>query len=137
MTIILVAVAITLTYFCWPKTEDNDDNDNNDDIDENNNNNDDTDENNNIETNDDNDKNDDIDENNNNIETNEIKTTEVSMIHIEGLQGHLSTSKLFMFIGFSSIFLLMIYAAVHFKCVKLSRRTMKKLEREKVIPRRL
>lgn len=104
---VLVVVAIVVTYFCWPRTEDNDNNDNNDDI----------------------------DGNNNNIETNEIKTTEVSMIHIEGLQGQLSTSKWFMFIGFSSIFLLTIYAAVHFKCVKLPRRMMKKMEREKVVSR--
>ena len=104
VTIILEVVAILVTYFCWPRTEDIDNNDN-------------------------------IDGKNNKIETNEIKTTEVSMIHIEGLQGQLSTSKWFMFIGFSSIFLLMIYVAVHFKCVKLPRRMKKRLEMEKVVSR--
>ena len=107
VTVILVVVVISVTYFCWPKAEDNDDNDNNDNI----------------------------DGNNNKIDTTEIKTTEVSMIHIEGLQGQLSTSRWLMFIGFSSIFLMTIYAAIHFKCVKLPRRMKKKLEMEKVVSR--
>ena len=108
---VLVVVAVIVTYFCWPATQDNDNNDN------------------------DNDNNDDIKGDNNKIQTNEIRTTEVSMVHIEGLQGQLSTSKWVMVLGFSSIFILMIYAALHFKCVKLPRRMRKKLERERTIAR--
>ena len=108
---VLVVVAVVVTYFCWPATQDNDNNDN------------------------DNDNNDDIKGNNNRIQTNEIRKTEVSMVHIEGLQGQLSTSKWVTVLGFSFIFTLMIYAALHFKCVKLPRRMRKKLERERTIAR--
>ena len=100
---------IVVTYFCWPATQDNDDNGD--------------------------DNKDDIKGNNNKIQTNEIRTTEVSRLHIEGLRGQLSTSKWVMFLGFSFILLLMIYAALHLKCVKLPRRMRKKLERERTMMR--
>ena len=106
---VLVVVTVVVTYFCWPATQDNDNNDN--------------------------DNNDDIKGNNNRIQTNEIRKTEVSMVHIEGLQGQLSTSKWVTVLGFSFIFTLMIYVALHFKCVKLPRRMRKKLERERTIAR--
>ena len=61
----------------------------------------------------DHDNNDNINGNDNKIQTNEIRKTEVSMVHIEGLQGQLSTSKWVMFLGFSFIFISMIYAALH------------------------
>ena len=110
---LLVVVVIFVTYFCWPATQDNDDNDN-DNGDDNK---------------------DNVNGNNNKIQTNEIRKTEVSMVHIEGLQGQLSTSKWVMFLGFSFIFISMIYAALHFKCVKLPRRMRKKLERERTMTR--
>ena len=110
---VLVVVVIVVTYFCWPATQDNDDNDN-DNGDDNK---------------------DNINGNGNKIQTNEIRKTEVSMVHIEGLQGQLSTSKWVMFLGFSFIFISMIYAALHFKCVKLPRRMRKKLERERTMTR--
>ena len=107
VTAVLVVVVVFVTYFCWPASEDNDDNDNNDNV----------------------------SGDNNNIATTEDKSTEVSMFHIEGLQGQQRFSNWLTGFGFFFIFALILYAAVHFKYVKLPRRMRKRLERERVLSR--
>jgi len=107
VTVVVLVVVFMVTYFCWPASEDNDDNDNNDKI----------------------------NGDNNSIATTEDKSTEVSMFHIEGLQGQQRFSNWLTGFGFFFIFALIIYAAVHFKYVKLPRRMQKRLERERVLSR--
>ena len=107
VTVVLVVVVIFVAYFFWPASEDNDDNDNNDNV----------------------------NGNNNNIVTSEVKTTEVSMLHIEGIQDQQRFSNWLTGFGFFIVFSLVVYAAVHFKCVKLPMRMRKQMERERVLSR--
>ena len=107
VTVVVLVVVFMVTYFCWPASEDNDDNDNNDKI----------------------------NGDNNSIATTEDKSTEVSMFHIEGLQGQQRFSNWLTGFGFFFIFALILYAAVRFKYVKSPSRMQKRLERERVLSR--